>query len=203
MVLSSFTSPWHFDHHWVTIGKLSTSVLGKRCFCILFMSLTGCILNLFGFSYGCSTFTFLVYSISYFPYLDKVSIFSRMSSYHPSTTGTCVGLREKDLKSFCCIVCFHCDVLKQSPLLFTNILSFSCFFFSFSGLLYFYFFISQFPISNFSAVRLRMVLFSFSLLKGCWSSPWYHRTILCQWLPKLSCLPRPGPHQGLCLFCSK
>jgi len=60
------------------------------------MTLTGCNLNLFGIPYGCSTFTPLAYSISYFPYSEKASVFSRMSSHRRSVISVGEGLKEKD-----------------------------------------------------------------------------------------------------------
>lgn len=74
-------------------------MLRQRCFSIPFRPLSGCMLNHFGFPYSHSVFTFIVYSISYFTYSDKASIFSRLPSHHPSVKFTCVGLRENDFKN--------------------------------------------------------------------------------------------------------
>lgn len=147
---------------------------------------------------------YLHLSLFYFLFsLFRQSLCFQQAVFSPPFCGTYMYGAEgkRHLKSSCCVVCFHCDVLKQSLLLFTSILCFSWVFFLLPSV---DFFISvQFPISNHSAVRLRVVLFSFSLLQGCWTSPRYYRTVLWQWLRKLSCMPCWGPHEGLCLFCRK
>ena len=138
-ILSSFNLPWHYDHQWMSTGKLSASVSGKRWFFHTRYDFN----RLQPESFWHSLWLFYIYTSSVFYFLFSLfrkSFCFQQDVFSPPFCDKCRWGTEgkRLLKSFHYIVCFHCYVLKQSPLLFTNNLSFSNFFFAFSQLLYFF-----------------------------------------------------------------
>lgn len=101
--------------------------------------------------------------ISHFPYFLIYTKFCfQQAVFSPPLCDTICEAEGKSLyQSFCFLVCLHSDALKQLPLPFTCILSFSCLFF-FN--LHWTSLILCNSLSNLYAVRPMLVTFPFSLL---------------------------------------
>lgn len=65
--------------------------------------------------------------LAFFFSLFRQSLYFQQAVFSPPFCGMymCGAEGKRCLKSSCCVVCFHCDVLNQSLLLFTSILCFS------------------------------------------------------------------------------